>query len=143
MSSEDVEVSLAIRAGGTARVIDVRVAESALCSARFDALAHAVGTMLAELRSSFPNLPQRESAGKSSEFKTALEPQDYRQILEGIIAEVERENAAALGILNRWNEICEMGLPDIVTPSLKPVLFELWDATNAALDAARKEGGAK
>ena len=73
-----------------------------------------------------------------------LEPQDYRQMLERRIDELERENAALREVLNRWKEICEMGLPDVVMPSLKPALFELWDATDTAINAARaKEGGAK
>ena len=79
MSSEDVEVSLRIRTGGTARSIDLKITEFALCTARFDVLAHAVGTMLGQLRSSFASLPQGESFGKPSESK---------------IAELERENAA-------------------------------------------------
>jgi len=58
--------------------------------------------------------------------------------------ELERENAALREVLNRWKEICEMGLPDVVMPSLKLALFELWDATDTAINAARaKEGGAK
>jgi hypothetical protein len=61
----------------------MRITEFALCTARFDVLAHAVGTMLGQLRSSFPSLPQGESqqradAGKPSESKTT---------------ELERENA--------------------------------------------------
>ena len=72
-----------------------------------------------------------------------LEPQDYRQMLERRIDELERENAALREVLNRWKEICEMGLPDVVMPSLKPALFELWDATDTAINAARaNEGGA-
>jgi hypothetical protein len=55
---------------------------------------------------------------------------------------IERENAALREVLTRWKEICEMGLPDVVMPSLKPALVELWDATDAAINAARKEGGA-
>jgi hypothetical protein len=55
---------------------------------------------------------------------------------------LERENAALREVLTRWKEICEMGLPDVVMPSLKPALVELWDATDAAINAARKEGGA-
>ena len=59
------------------------------------------------------------------------------------LVELERENAALREVLNRWKEICEMGLPDVVMPSLKPALFELWDATDTAINAARaKEGGA-
>lgn len=53
------------------------------------------------------------------------------------IRDLETENAALREVLNRWKEICEMGLPDVVMPSLKPALFELWDATDTAIKAAR------
>lgn len=56
----------------------MKITEFAIYSTRFDVLAHAVGTMLGQLRSSFPSLPQGESFGKPSESK---------------IAELERENA--------------------------------------------------
>ena len=58
------------------------------------------------------------------------------------LKKAQTENAALREVLNRWKEICEMGLPDVVMPSLKPALVELWDATDTAIDAARKEGGA-
>jgi len=133
VSSEDVEVGLRIRFEGESKSIGARITQHAIFSTRFDVLAYTVDTIFAQLRSEFTSLHQGESqqradAGKSYGFK---------------IAQLERENAALLEILNRWNEICEMGLPDVVMPSLKPALFELWEATDAAIDAARaKEGGA-
>lgn len=84
----------------------------------------------------------RNFNGRKIYFDTGRTSQEW-DAMETKIVNLERENAALREVLNRWKEICEMGLPDVVMPSLKPALVDLWDATDTALDAARaKEGGA-
>ena len=46
-----------------------------------------------------------------------LEPQDYRQMLERRIDELERENSALREVLNRWKEICEINNLLTLTPA--------------------------
>jgi len=120
----------------------MRITEFAIYSTRFDVLAHAVGTMLTELRSNFASLPQGESFGKPSESK---------------IAELERENAVLRDDKKLVDWLEENEASAVFEPGDPEVgLFPAWSVyyddrelpvvhadLRAAINAARaKKGGA-
>jgi hypothetical protein len=63
----------------------------------------------------------------------------YAGKLHERIEELERENAALLDLLRRWEKLAAIGLVDVVPEWAEPVITKLANDTAAAIDTARKE----